>query len=338
LSPDLATALRTETPLAPAGLRERVALTAATPPPPRRTFHARRALLLAAPAAAAASLVVAVVVGLIGASTPSAPVAEPSAPPAVVAEPPLALAPHPTPRVPAPAQLRAAVPPTTERSASVNGQQELSPAFPATAPAPSSTRAQNVNATLRLLVDDTNDLSGTTQRALRTTRQLGGYVVAVDYGTPDASEGSATLRLRIPVSRLQAAIVRFSGFGQILAQQTQITDVQQRLDNLTRQIRRAKGNKARIAALRRERARISRRAAYATVALDLTTHEPEKTAAPPSRLDRAVSDAAGVLTTELAIGAYALIVASPLLILLAAAFAGSRVYRRYADQRLLERA
>jgi hypothetical protein len=45
-----------------------------------------------------------------------------------------------------------------------------------------------------------------------------------------------------------------------------------------------------------------------------------------------------VLTAELAIGAYALIVASPLLILLAAAFVGSRAYRRYADQRLLERA
>jgi hypothetical protein len=335
LSPDLATALRTETPHAPPALRERVALIVTTTPPPRRSFHVRRALLLAAPAAAAASLVVAVVVGLIGASTPSAPVAEPSAPQAVVAEPP----PHPTP-----AQLAPGVDQPAERAPaptlSVDTRQARSRPgnFRATVPAPSTTRAQNVNATLRLLVDDNNDLSGTTQRALRTTRQLGGYVVAVDYGTPDASEGLATLRLRIPVSRLQAAIVRFSGFGRILAQQTQITDVQQRLDDLTRQIRRAKGNKARIAALRRERARISRRAAYATVALDLTTHEPEKKAAPPSRLDRAVSDATGVLTTELAIGAYALIVASPLLILLAAAFAGSRVYRRYADQRLLERA
>jgi hypothetical protein len=210
--------------------------------------------------------------------------------------------------------------------------------FRAAAPAPSTTRAQNVNATLRLLVDDTNDLSGTTQRALRTTRRLGGYVVAVDYGTPDASEGTASLRLRIPVSRLQAAIVRFSGMGRILAQQTQITDVQQRLDDLTRQIRRAKGNKTKIAALRRERTRISRRAAYATVGLDLTTHEPEQKAAPPSRLHRTISNATGVLTTELAVGAYALIVAGPLLILLAAAFAGSRAYRRYADQRLLERA
>jgi hypothetical protein len=262
---------------------------------------------------------VAVVVGLMSSATPPSQVAQPPTPAEVTEEAPTAEAPD----------RRRVITPVTPAS-----KQMFSP----TVPAPSTNRAQDVNATLRLLVDNTGDLSATTQQALRATRRLGGYVVAVDYGTPDASEGTASLRLRIPVSRLQAAIVRFSGLGQILAQQTQITDVQRRLDELTRQIRRAKGNKTKIAALRRERVRISRRAAYATVALGLTTHEPEKKAAPPSRLDRAVSDAAGVLTAELAVGAYALIVASPLLILLAAAFVGSRAYRRYADQRLLERA
>lgn len=320
MSPDLAAALRAETPTAPSDLRERVALIAAIPPRRRRRIAPRRWLLLAAPAAAAASVAVAVIVGLMSSSTPPDQVAQPPIPAPVMEQ---------TPAAKATARLRAPVPVT-----SVGGKQEFRPATPA----PSTTRAQNVNATLRLLVDDTNDLSGTTQQALRTTRRLGGYVVAVDYGTPDTSEGTASLRLRIPVSRFQAAIVRFSGLGQILAQQTQITDVQQRLDELTRQIRRAKGDKSKIASLRRERIRINRRAAYATVALDLTTHEPAKEAAPPSRLDRAVSDAARVLTAELAIGAYALIVASPLLILLAAAFVGSRAYRRYADQRLLERA
>src|SRR4029453_2567410 len=127
--------------------------------------------------------------------------------------------------------------------------------------------------------------------------------VAVDFGTPDPSDGTASLRLRIPVSRLQAAIVRFSDLGQILAQQTQITDVQRRLDELTRKIREAKGNKTKIGALRGERIRIGRHAASGTVALDLTTHEPEKKAAAPSRLDRAVSDAAGVLTAHSTAGA-----------------------------------
>jgi hypothetical protein len=229
------------------------------------------------------------------------------------------------------------------RSDSAQKSQELGRQFAparrrAAVPAPSTQRAQDVQADLRILVDDPNDLSAATQRALRTTRRLGGYLVTVNYGTPEPTEGTATLRVRIPVSRVQAAIVQFSELGRILAQQTQITDLQQRLDELTRQIRRAKGDKARIAALRRERTALNRRAAYATVDLGLTTHEPETKAAPPSRFDRAVDDATGVLTAELAIAAYILIVAAPFLLLLGAAFAGSRAYRRYADQRLLERA
>jgi hypothetical protein len=319
LSPDLATTLRDETPAAPSDLRDRVALIAAAAPPPRRTVTARRALLWGAPAAAVGSLAVAVVVGVITSSTPPRPVASPGG---TVLE-------------------------SVERkSAQLDSRQRAGESQPEAGalsrkavPAPSQGRAQNVQANLRVLVDDPNDLSAATQRALRTTRRLGGYLVTVNYGTPEPTEGTASLRVRIPVSRVQAAIVSFSGLGRILAQQTQITDLQQRLDEITRQIRRAKGDKSRIKTLRRERVELSRRAAYATVDLGLTTHEPEeKKTAPPSRFDRAVDDATGVLTTELAIGAYLLIVVSPLLLLLAAAFAGNRAYRRYLDQRLLERA
>jgi Domain of unknown function (DUF4349) len=311
LSPELTAALREETPIAPVELRERVTLIAAAATPPRRRpFPLRRALLLAAPAAAVGSLAVAVIVGVVSSSTPPAPTAQ----------------------APAEIELQPLTPEAGERAGT---RRDLAPRL---IPAPSTKRAQDYQATLRILVDDPSDLSTATQRALRATRRLGGYVVTVQYGTPEPSEGTASLRVRIPVSRVQAAIVQFSGLGQILAQQTQVTDLQQRLDELTRQIRRAKGNKARIAALRRERTELNRRAAYATLAVDLTTHEPEKKAASPGRLERAVDDATGVLSAELAIGAYALIVASPFLLLLAAAFAGKRAYRRYADQRLLERA
>ena len=165
-----------------------------------------------------------------------------------------------------------------------------------TPPGPSGARAQDVAATLTVLVDGTDDLSATTQRALRATRRLGGYVVNVQYGTPEPTEGTATLRVRIPVSRVQTAIVQFSDLGRILAQQVQISDLQQPLDDLTRQIRRlerlavnAQGAdlariKQQIAALRRQRTEINRRAAFATVGLGLTTHEPEKAALPPGRL------------------------------------------------------
>jgi Domain of unknown function (DUF4349) len=313
LSPELTTVLREETPAAPSALRERVALIAAAPPPPRRTFRLSRTLLWAAPAAAVGSLAVAVVVGVITSSSPPIPAGAPEG--AVFEE---------VRQGQSTERLDRAFAPAAGRRTAV--------------PAPSLRRAQNVQADLRVLVDDPNDLSAATQRALRTTRRLGGYVVTVNYGTPEPTEGAATLRVRIPVSRVQAAIVQFSDLGRILAQQTAITDLQQRLDELTRQIRRAKGDKARITTLRRERGQLNRRAAFATVDLGLTTHEPETKAAPPSRLERAVDDATGVLTAELAIVAYILIVASPFLLLLLAAFAGSRAYRRYADQRLLERA
>jgi Domain of unknown function (DUF4349) len=352
LSPDLLTALREETPAAPSELRDRVALIAATPPPPRRTFTLRRALLWSAPATAVAALTAAVVVGVFTSSTtrsePAATPApnlepKPAAPPAPNLAPKAAPPPRepkaaPAPSAPkaAPAPRAAAAPMSAPRMKPVT----LSPSQTrdrAAVPAPSGRRAQNVQTSLRILVDDPNSLSTATQRALRTTRRLGGYVVTVSYGTPEPTEGTANLRVRIPVSRVQAAVVQFSGLGRILAQQTQIADLQQRLDDITRQIRRAK-DKARIAALRRERTELNRRAAYATLDLALTTHEPKAPSAAPSRFDRAVDDAVGVLTAELAIGAYILIVASPFLLLFAAALAGSRAYRRYLDQRLLERA
>lgn len=319
MSPELTAALREETPAAPSELRERIAYITATAPPPRRTFSLRRTALFAAPAAAIASLMVAVVVGL-GSAIDAGPRSNDQAAGGTVLE--------------SLDQRRA---PSGEQNSPESAPAVTTPGR-AAVPGPSPTRAQNVQADLRVLVDDPDGLSAATQRALRTTRRLGGYLVTVDYGTPEPSEGSAALRVRIPVSRVQAAIVSFSDLGRILSQQTVITDLQQRLDEITRQLRRAKGDKSRTAALRKQRIEINRQAAYATVDLALTTHEPEQRAVPPSRFDRAVDDATGVLTSELAIGAYILIVASPFLLLLAAAFAGSRAYRRYADQRLLERA
>ncbi len=320
MSPDLATALRTETPTAPDRLRDRVVQLAAAPPPARRSFPVRRLLAIGVPAALAASVAGAAVIGLASSSSPTKESAA-----------------------------REQQPATADLGAVPGRARALAPEQPLL-PNPSGRRAQDYTASLTVLVDGTGDLSETTQRALRATRRFGGYVVNVQYGTPEPAEGTATLRVRIPVSRVQAAIVEFSGLGRILAQQVQISDLQQPLDELTRRIRRlerlaadAQGAELariqrQIAALRRQRAEITRRAAFASVSLDLTTHEPEQQAAPPSRFDRAIDDATGVLKAELAIGAYALIVASPILLLLAAGFVASRAYRRYADQRLLERA
>jgi len=330
---DIVAALRAETPATPAALHARVsAVTAAPQAVPR--FTARRILSFAIPAVAGLSVALALVVGLNTAIRPApsdetAAVARESSPPA------------------------ATVSPTYEAGTVQDQARTLAPSQSKgqpSSPGPATNRAQDYNATLLLLVDGTDELSGTTQRALRTTRRLGGYLVSVNYATPEAGEGTAALRLRIPVSRVQAAIVSFSGLGRILSQETRISDLQQPLDEVTRRIRRlerdaaqARGAErtrllAQIASLRRQRTEINRRAAFATVNLDLTTHAPEEPAPAPGRLGRALDDAVGILLAELVIAAYALIVASPFLMLLIAGFFGNRAYRRHADQRLLERA
>lgn len=326
MSPDLVTALRAETPAAPHQLRERVGAITATTPPERR-FTTRRILSFAVPVAAGLSLAVALAVGLNSAITPS-PSGEVEA---FRSAPAQSLAPN-----------------TVGEAADQAGA--LQKERRATAPGPSADRAQDYRATLTLLVDGTDELSATTQQALRTARRLGGYVLSVNYSTPEPGEGTAAVRLRIPVSRVQAAIVQFSGMGRILAQDTQISDLQQGLDELTRRIRDlerraadAQGAEraqleAQIAALRNQRIQINRQAAYATVNLDLTTHAPATPSATPGRLERALEDAVGILLAELVIAAYALIVASPFIVLGIAAFFGNRAYRRHADQRLLERA
>jgi hypothetical protein len=330
---ELVAALRADVPPTPVSLQGRVAeVTAARPAQPRLT--ARRILAFAAPAVAGLSLAVAVAVGLNsaidggGAPLESAGTASKSQSPPRTRSPQLESA------------RRSTLAPLTAEDAQ---RQSAAPVAP-------GGRAVDYHSGLTLLVDGTADLSSTTQNALRTTRRLGGYVVSVEYTTPEPGEGTASVRLRIPVSRVQAAIVQLSALGRILAQDTRISDLQQPLDDITRQIRRLERQAARatgperarieaqIAALRRQRVEINRRAAFATVNLDLTTHEPKEPAATPSRLDRALGDAFGILLAELVIAAYVLIVASPLLVVLAAGFFGNRAYRRHADQRLLERA
>jgi Domain of unknown function (DUF4349) len=346
MSPDLVTALRAETPAAPHQLRERVAAVTAGPPPGRR-FTTRRILSFAVPVAAGLSLAAALAVGLNTAIEPSR-----SDESAFKAEPTQTLGPvgEATDR----ADMRAMSPLPSPAQAQAQAQERAPEHAPATAPtrapAPSAGRAQDYRASLTLLVDGTDELSATTQKALRAARRLGGYVVSVNYSTPEPGEGTAAVRLRIPVSRVQAAVVELSAMGRILAQDTRISDLQQGLDELTRRIRdlerraaRAQGAErakllAQLQALRNQRVQINRQAAYATVNLDLTTHEPKAPAVTPGRLDRALDDAVGILLAELVIAAYALIVASPFILLGLAAFLGNRAYRRHADQRLLERA
>jgi hypothetical protein len=227
-------------------------------------------------------------------------------------------------------------------------------------------RTQDYYADLRVRVDDLDTLSKRTQHALRLTRRYGGYVVSTNFKNPSAEEGDARLELRIPIRRVQEALISFSELGAIVSQNVSIRDLQGQIDRWTREIRRLRDRmaalraslldpsltaaerariesqlaqaRARVASLEQQRRVLQRHGRFAKISLALTTQRPAAKEESPGRIERAVDDAVSLLAKEVAVGLYALIVASPFLFLLALAIVGGRAGRRRADQRLLERA
>ncbi len=205
-------------------------------------------------------------------------------------------------------------------------------------------RAQLYEAQLTLRVDD---LSAKTQSALRQTRRLGGYVRSVDYGS-GAEAGTADLAVRVPIQRVQQAIVSFSGLGKILDQHVSVRDVQTRVDRRFARITELRAEipalagdereraEAELARLEQAQARDRQRTSFATVSLHLRTKEASPVVpAAPTRMERAFDRAADVVSAELAAFVYVLLVAGPFLLLGAALVAAGRVLRRRSDARLM---
>jgi Domain of unknown function (DUF4349) len=234
------------------------------------------------------------------------------------------------------------------------------------APAPSTSRAQDYSADIKLHVADHDELSDAVQSAIRTTRQLGGYVTYVDYGTSGQKDGEATLAVRVPVGRVQTAVARFSQLGTILEQQTEIVDLQGKVDRITRDIQQRRDRIAKLEAqlkdptlsdaqrnrlearlvqakrglanAQRDRAGVLRQSRYAKLDLAFTTEKRNEPAPPPSDLRKTIDDAAGILAAELGVLLYVLIAGAPLIALALLAWLGARAARRAASQRVLERA
>jgi Domain of unknown function (DUF4349) len=234
------------------------------------------------------------------------------------------------------------------------------------APIPSATRAQDYSADIKLHVADHDELSDAVQSAIRTTRQLGGYVTYVDYGTSGQKDGEATLAVRVPVGRVQTAVARFSQLGTILEQQTEIVDLQGKVDRITRDIQQRRDRIAKLEAqlkdptlsdaqrnrlearlvqakrglanAQRDRAGVLRQSRYAKLDLAFTTEKRNEPAPPPSDLRKTIDDAAGILAAELGVLLYVLIAGAPLIALALLAWLGARAARRAASQRVLERA
>ena len=211
------------------------------------------------------------------------------------------------------------------------------------APIAPAKRAQLYSAEITLRV---KDLSETTQDALRRTRALGGYVRSVDYGEGEG-EGTARLVLRVPIARVQAAIVRYSELGTILDQHVSVQDVQPRLDRrfkriaeLRRVIPTLSGDElaaaqAELEALQTAQRRDRRQASFATASLNLTTKDAVAVPTEPGRIQRALERAADVLAAETVAVVYAAVVGAPFILLGVVLAIGVRAARRRSDRRLL---
>jgi Domain of unknown function (DUF4349) len=386
------TELQEKAPEAPGELRERVRLLAAEEPAEeasRRPRHAPFRLSYArAGALAAAVLVVAVAIPAIAAMSgdggPSSAsgdeagnaeavspqpsdtrvVSPPAAPPrSRGSDPPARLAsPKPAPAPPATAAATPPAPPEADGGFGFNAPREK----PEAAPLPSASRAQDYSANLTLHVENQDELSEAVQSAIRSTRQLGGYVTYVDYGTSGRRNGRAEVSVRVPVGRVQAAVARFNELGTILDQQTEIRDLQGQIDRITRDIQARRDRIAKLEAELKDptlseaerdrlearlvlakrglanaaqnRAGVIRQSRFAKLDLAFTTEERSEPAPPPSELRKTLDDALGVLAAELGVLLYVLIAGAPFFALALLALLGARALRRGADARVLERA
>lgn len=337
-SADLTRELRAARPVAGDALRERVRTIAATQPKRRPSpfarFSPRRLALVAVPAAAVIVAAVAGVASLVGSEQPQ----------------------------------RLADTPLATESATVAQDAAGSALAPAAksgatqaAPGPTQDRAQRYSAQLTIAVKDNDALSKATQSALTTARQLGGYVLSVQYAT--AETGSASMTLRVPTAHVQDAIVRLSGLGTIVAQQVQIDDLQGQVDELGKHEAALRERIARLSAriaapgldaetkatlvARRDAARselvqvrsqhtqVTGEARFATIQLALQTEEGSAVTPVPSRFDRALDRAGEILAVEATVVLYALVVLGPVALLALLAWLTRRGLRRRGDERLL---
>jgi hypothetical protein len=229
---------------------------------------------------------------------------------------------------------------------------------------PDTTRHQDYEASMTLRVSDLDVLTDRTNDAMQVVRSFGGYVASVHQSTQAGHPGEADLMLRIPVGHVEAAMVRLSELGTVLARQVSVVDLEQTLRQQRGRILRLKLFIARateqlksslpadvrlrlqlqLQQARDELARVSRangatlnEAALSHVALTLTTQR-AVVPVPKSgtgRFGRAASDAGSFLAGAGAVVLFLLIVVSPLIVVALVAALGLRAYRRREERRLL---
>ena len=230
---------------------------------------------------------------------------------------------------------------------------------------PSTTRLNRYEAWLRVKVSR-EDLARAATRAMQIARGYGGYVASVDMNTPGA-RGRAFLVLRVPVTKVEDAVLRLGRLGAVTSQHVRIQDLQRRANHEQQQILNLRTTIAKLeeqlqnpslSAAERFRLEYALQQAKRSLTLKTTAHagtiregtlatvsttfyvpQPKAaTAHHEGRIGRTLNSAGSFLVRELAWLLYALIVVGPIAVLAVLAVLGARVGRRRADRRLLESA
>ncbi len=217
-----------------------------------------------------------------------------------------------------------------------------------------------MTASLTVEVADSDSVSKASQEALDLTQSLGGHIVSSSVATGD--EGTASLTVRVPVDKVQEAIVGLSSLGTITAQNVTIDDLQASLDAAERRAASVRNQIARITArlesetldaetasvlearrraLRSELSQLRRgiqatnaEARMATMQLSIVTPGASGAVPVPSRLDRTIDESVNILVWEGVVALAVLVVAAPFVLALTALWLGRWLYRRQ-EERLL---
>jgi hypothetical protein len=226
-------------------------------------------------------------------------------------------------------------------------------------------RATDVDLWMEIRLADAEELSGAASEAMGITRELGGWVAASDIDT-EGKEGTAELALRVPVGRVEDAMVRLGELGTVTGQQIETVDLQAGIDRRTSRIERLE-RAIRFLELRLEsgtltpeeelrvrlrierhendisdlrRATLADRREAATSELTVALHTREAAA----KKDEDEGGVAGVTRDALdflgaagAIALFLVIVLSPIVLLLVLLWLAFRARSRRLESRLLER-
>jgi hypothetical protein len=226
-----------------------------------------------------------------------------------------------------------------------------------------SGRAQDVDMWITLRVKDADQLSESSQEAMKITRELGGVVGSSNVAT-EGTRGKAELRLKIPTSRIDDALFRLSELGTVTGQRVATVDLQApldravaRVDHLGSAIRIAKARLAsgllssqeelqmriqlehlrnKLRSATRTRAGLEREASMAELTLALETPTGAVPQTSEGGIAGAVDKAVDVLRGAGSVAVFLGLVLSPLLVLALLAWLALRARGRRIERELLD--